>query len=328
MPCLSPYPCSHPPSLVVVLRVQDPQDGKEEVDDVQVQRDGRCDLLLDVVVAHDQLRVHQDVAGEDQGGDHSVAELHGRRLGEEGRHEAEQNQHPQRSEEVRHPARKVVLGLARKQAQRHEDAQCEYDRLQHNVAIREGDDDRDRVGLHGSEPGEEQEVGGIRFALPEGEAQEDKGADERHPHGPLVRLDPRLVRCRHHRESTEKRCTEKLNSPVLSACKQQVWGASDLQDSIHLADESHANVQRRLGHDASKLEIIGQVVVLAPGNPRNQRLAGWVGFLVARWRLRIRGLVERVSLRHVGVLGSGHVEYVRRAALAMAVDKGCVVARL
>lgn len=122
-----PIPC--PRHLVVLLRVEYPQNSKEQVDDVQVQRDGRCNLLLDVVVAHDQLRVHQDVAGEDQRRNNSIAELHGRRFGEEGRHEPKQDQHPQCTEEVWHPAREVVLGLARKQAQRHEDAQCEYDRL-------------------------------------------------------------------------------------------------------------------------------------------------------------------------------------------------------
>jgi hypothetical protein len=50
---------------VVVLRVEDPQDGKEEVDDVEIERDGRRNLLLHMVVAHDQLRVHQNVSGED-----------------------------------------------------------------------------------------------------------------------------------------------------------------------------------------------------------------------------------------------------------------------
>jgi hypothetical protein len=45
------------PALVVVLRVEDPQNREEEVDDVEVQRDGRRNLLLHVVVAHDQLRV-------------------------------------------------------------------------------------------------------------------------------------------------------------------------------------------------------------------------------------------------------------------------------
>lgn len=43
--------------LLLLLRIQDPQDGKEQVDDIEVQRDRCGDLLLDVVVAHNQLGV-------------------------------------------------------------------------------------------------------------------------------------------------------------------------------------------------------------------------------------------------------------------------------
>ena len=44
--------------LVVLLAVQDPQDSEEKVDHVKVQTNRRRDLLLDMVVSHDELCVN------------------------------------------------------------------------------------------------------------------------------------------------------------------------------------------------------------------------------------------------------------------------------
>ncbi len=49
-------------SLIVLLAVEDSENGEEEVDDIEVETDGRGDFLLDVVVSHDKLCVHQDVS--------------------------------------------------------------------------------------------------------------------------------------------------------------------------------------------------------------------------------------------------------------------------
>lgn len=65
-----------------------------------------------------------------------------------------------------------------------------------------------------------------------------------------------------------------------------------LQDGIDLPDELHANVQRRLGHNTSKFEVIGDVVILR-ARLSEQRIV----LLVARRGLRIASLVHRVSLR-------------------------------
>lgn len=135
-------------------------------------------------------------------------------MGEEHGHEAEQHHHPQRAEKVRCPVREVVLALASEQAQRNEYAQCEEKRLQHNPGVGEGDDDGDGVCFHGGEAGEEDEVGRVRLALPEGEAEEDKGADQRHPHERRRLLYEVLVRFRHHREGTDGGGCEELNSSV------------------------------------------------------------------------------------------------------------------
>jgi len=48
--------------LVALLRVQDAQNGKKQVDDIEVQRNGRRNLLLHMVVPHNHLRVQQNVA--------------------------------------------------------------------------------------------------------------------------------------------------------------------------------------------------------------------------------------------------------------------------
>lgn len=55
------------PCLVVLLAVEYPEDGKEQVDDVQVKRDSRSNLFLNVIVAHDKLGIHQDISTEYEG---------------------------------------------------------------------------------------------------------------------------------------------------------------------------------------------------------------------------------------------------------------------
>ena len=89
--------------LVVLLAIQYPQNRQEEVDHVQVQADRRRDLLLNMIVSHDKLRVNQDVAAEDERSDNTVAELEAGRLREEPGHEAEEDEDPEGAEEVGHP---------------------------------------------------------------------------------------------------------------------------------------------------------------------------------------------------------------------------------
>lgn len=85
-------------SLVVTLAVKDTQDGEEQVEDVQVQADGGGDLLLDVVLAHDELGIDKDVAGEDERGEAAIDQLAGAAIRQEGGHESEQDEAPQRAE--------------------------------------------------------------------------------------------------------------------------------------------------------------------------------------------------------------------------------------
>lgn len=98
--------------VAVVLAVQDSQDGQEQIQDIQVEADAGGNLLFDVIMAHDQLGVDEDISGEDEGRDDPIHQFDGRAVWEEGRHESEQNQRPQRPKQIRNPAREVVFGLA------------------------------------------------------------------------------------------------------------------------------------------------------------------------------------------------------------------------
>lgn len=145
-----------PRSLVVLLAVQDAQDGEEQVDNVQIEADGGGDLLLDVVLTHDQLGVDEDVAAEDEGGKAAVDELAGAAVGEEGGHKAEQDESPQAAEQVGHPAGEVILGLAGEGGQEDEDAAREEHGVEHDGGLVEGHDDRNGIRLEEGEASEEE----------------------------------------------------------------------------------------------------------------------------------------------------------------------------
>ena len=46
------------PPLIVLLAVEYSKNGEEQVDDIEVKRNSRSNLLLDMIVAHDELCVH------------------------------------------------------------------------------------------------------------------------------------------------------------------------------------------------------------------------------------------------------------------------------
>lgn len=84
--------------LVVVLTIQDTQNGQEQVQHIQVQGNGSSNLFLDVVVAHDHLGIKEDVSREDKSTKNTVYCLHHAAEGQEHGDEAEQNQEPESSE--------------------------------------------------------------------------------------------------------------------------------------------------------------------------------------------------------------------------------------
>lgn len=167
-----------------------------------------------MVVAHDELGIHKNVAGEDERRDAAVDELHGAAHGEEGGHEPEDDEQPQRAEQVGDPVRKVIFGLAREQRQRDEDAQRDDERLDDDPRVVERRDDADRVGLQRREPGQEEQVRRIALALPVRQEHEPDRAEQRHHHQPEVRLDPSPVRVAEERDCTQDRGQKNLDGPA------------------------------------------------------------------------------------------------------------------
>lgn len=163
---------------VVALAVKDAQDGEEEVDDVEVEANGGGDFLLDVVLAHDELSVDEDIGAEDEGRDAAVDKFGGGAVREEGGHEAKEDEAPEGTEKVGHPRGEVIAGLAGESGEEDEDAGGEDDGVEDQAGGVEGDDDGDGVGFEEGEAGEEYEVSRVRLALPVGEEHEDDGAEE------------------------------------------------------------------------------------------------------------------------------------------------------
>lgn len=164
--------------LVVRLAVENAQNGEEKVDDVEVQADGGGNLLLDMVVAHDHLRVDEDVAAKDESCKATVDELAGGAVRQEHGHESEDDEAPQSSEQVGHPRCKVILGLAGKDCEEDEDACGEDGGVEDDGGLVEGDDDGDGVCFGEGEEREEEQVGRVGLALPVGETHKDHGAEE------------------------------------------------------------------------------------------------------------------------------------------------------
>lgn len=82
------FPTIH---LVVRLAIEDSEDGEEEVDDVEVKTDGRSNLLLDMIMSHNKLCVHQDIAREYKCHNARVYKLNRAVCREEPSHESKQD---------------------------------------------------------------------------------------------------------------------------------------------------------------------------------------------------------------------------------------------
>lgn len=165
--------------LIVALAVQDAQDGQEQVDNIQVEGDGRSNLFLDMIMAHNQLRIDKNVSAEDQRRKASVNGLRHASHREESSHEAEQDEEPQGPKQIRHPACKVIFGLAGKEGEGDEKAHRDEERLYHDPGVVERSHDADGVAFEDCECAEKEEIGGVALALPVGEEHEDEGTDDR-----------------------------------------------------------------------------------------------------------------------------------------------------
>lgn len=77
-----------------MLAIEYPEDSQEEVDNVEVQRDRGGNLLLDVIMAHNELCINQDVPTEDQRSDRAIDHLSSAVVLEECSYEAEEDKYP------------------------------------------------------------------------------------------------------------------------------------------------------------------------------------------------------------------------------------------
>ena len=224
-------------SSVVALAVQDPQDREEEIEDVEVQANAGGDLFFNVIMSHDQLRVHKNICGEDKSTGSTIDEFHCRAVWEEGRHEAEDDHNPQGAEEVGHPAGEIVFCLAGEQSQEDKDAQCDDECFDNDARLVEGGDHTDAIRFKSGKAGEEDYVCWVGLAFPECEKHKSNGAEQRHPHHPAVRLNPVSVAGREEGDRRQACCEEDL----------------DREDCVDFADELHADVERGFCDGAAKL---------------------------------------------------------------------------
>lgn len=163
---------------IVLLAVENSQNRQEQVDNIKVQADGRSNLLFDMHVPHDHLRVDENVDAEDQRCRNTVPKLHGAGVREERRHEAKQDQDPKRAEDIRLPGDEIVLCLTSKEREGDEDAESEDQCFENDLAVVETRDDTDAVRLECSEPSKEEQVGRIRFAPDEAAYHESDGTKQ------------------------------------------------------------------------------------------------------------------------------------------------------
>lgn len=154
---------------LVVLVIQDPQNSQEQVENIQVERDSRRNLLLDVIMPHNQLRIDKDIPRENQRSHTPIDQFNRGIPREERRHKPKQNEEPQPAEQIRHPVREVVFGLAREEGEGDEHAEREHEGLHDEPGVVEGGYDTDSVGFHDGEAREEEEVGRVAFAFPVGD---------------------------------------------------------------------------------------------------------------------------------------------------------------
>ena len=118
-----------------------PENGEEDVDDIQVELERGVDVLLGadgvLLAAHQLLGVDDEEHGEEQPHQARVDEVHhGHALGqEEDGDEAEAEEHPGGGEQVDLPAGEVPLGLEAEEGQAEAEGSSQAHRDHHPVDV-------------------------------------------------------------------------------------------------------------------------------------------------------------------------------------------------
>ena len=139
-----------------------------------------------MIVAHNELGVHQNISAEDEGRHRSIDKLGSAIVGEESCHEPEKDEYPQAAEQVRHPIREVILCLASKESQSDKDASCQHESQKDNFRVVEGHNNGYRVGFQECEATQEEKICRVGLSFPECQEHEPDGTEERNPHHPRI----------------------------------------------------------------------------------------------------------------------------------------------
>lgn len=125
-----------------------------------------CNLLLHVIMTHNQLRIDKNIRREKERSDSRVCQLNCAVMWEERCHKAKQYHRPQRTEQVWHPRGEIILGLAGEKSQANEEPRGYQNSLEDKSGLVEGHDHGDGVCLETCETGQEKEIGRIGLPFP------------------------------------------------------------------------------------------------------------------------------------------------------------------
>lgn len=184
-------------------------------------------------MSEDQLCVNENVSTEDDGNHQAIDQLRCACVWEPDVQEPKEDQTPQHSAHIWYPGCEVVLCLASKQREEHEDASCEDQGLQDNLCVvlhtrsapalpnynkispnggqtHKRSNDRYTVCFQARECPQEQQIGRIALSLPERQEQESDCTKHACPHHPLIFLDPVSVARRPEGHGAQRHSEQQL----------------------------------------------------------------------------------------------------------------------
>merc|ERR1719234_2455536 len=201
------------------------EDFNEEIDDVEVQLDGRHNVFLGTQSGHNHLSVKDDEEREEESSSHChccLCQL----TPNEDIHEATKDEDKKASVQCSSDVGEVPLGLEGEGGQADNHGSSQEECLNNNGLVKEGDQNSNSVCLNHSESSKEDEVDGSLLALDmEGNKEthgEEKGR-EKHPGVALHRL-------LHSRGEQQDRTY------------YGGYGQLDCQEPIHLPHETKSDV--------------------------------------------------------------------------------------
>ena len=234
----------HLAAILPTLQVQRyVEDEEEEVDDVEVERDGREDVVVVPELLRDEEGVEDDVAREEERAKEGVDSAG--RLAKRVREQPPQDQDPERGREARAEEGEVVLRLEREDRQDEEDRKGEDERLDDDRALARRRVRRahraDRVRLDQSPRDEELGVEGMPVLIGK---ERDEDPDRRD------QPDPDERRCR---QNERARGIDKRQRRRDARRQREL----ERQDPVHLPDEPEPQtpVQGRVRVRAGRAQI-------------------------------------------------------------------------